>query len=234
MRFTPPLVLATFVMALLALPGAALAGRIARATPSVFPQSVNPWQSWGVTGHSIVRQPRPSVFPQPVDPWQFWGAQPHRHRFPHRLVAPSTVIVSSAIIVESTPMAYPVGSVDYADPPAFVGPPSTIATGPPTPSVIEYSTGWYQLRGDGITIPYTWVWVPKPPPPSRSQSQAPEPGPPPAPADVPFNPSASGSQDLAPAVPTTIYHWTDEHGVTTWTDRWDKIPERYRAIAQRG
>src|SRR5258708_6454042 len=39
---------------------------------------------------------------------------------------------------------------------------------PPTPSVIQYPTGRWELRGDGLTIPYRWVWIPNPPtaPPS--------------------------------------------------------------------
>ncbi len=30
----------------------------------------------------------------------------------------------------------------------------------PTVTVVNYPTGQYQLRGDGITVPYYWAWVP--------------------------------------------------------------------------
>jgi hypothetical protein len=33
------------------------------------------------------------------------------------------------------------------------------------------------------------------------------------------------------ASPAAI-RWTDEHGVTTWTDRFETVPERYRAQAE--
>src|SRR4029077_2489384 len=36
---------------------------------------------------------------------------------------------------------------------------------PPTPSVIQYPTGRWELRGDGLKIPYRWVWIPPPPAP---------------------------------------------------------------------
>lgn len=30
----------------------------------------------------------------------------------------------------------------------------------PTVTVVNYPTGRYELRGDGITLPYYWAWVP--------------------------------------------------------------------------
>jgi hypothetical protein len=97
------------------------------------------------------------------------------------------------------PVAYapsPAGAVTLAPPPS---PPT-----PPTPDVVEFPTGRYELRGDGITTPLTWVWVPAPP-------SEPPPGEP------------SRHQ---------LYRWTDPDGVAHWTDRLDGIPERYRAEAQ--
>lgn len=48
----------------------------------------------------------------------------------------------------------------------------------PTINVVQYSNGRYELRGDGIPVPYHWVWVatlpPLPPP-----MAAPPPLPPP-------------------------------------------------------
>lgn len=35
----------------------------------------------------------------------------------------------------------------------------------PTPAVVHYPHGRYELRGDGISVAYQWVWIPNPPPP---------------------------------------------------------------------
>lgn len=45
---------------------------------------------------------------------------------------------------------------------------------PVYPAVVQYPHGRYELRGDGLTMPYLWVWIPSPPPP-------PPPPPPPTP-----------------------------------------------------
>jgi hypothetical protein len=34
-------------------------------------------------------------------------------------------------------------------------------------------------------------------------------------------------------VRTVAYRWTDDNGVTTWTDSLEKVPERFRAQAAR-
>jgi hypothetical protein len=88
------------------------------------------------------------------------------------------------------------------------------------PRIVEFPNGRYELRGDGVSSPYTWVWVPNPP---MAPPEAP-PAPPaaePAPARQPSRPTA------------TVYRWTDEQGVTTWTDRLEKVPARYRGQADR-
>jgi hypothetical protein len=97
---------------------------------------------------------------------------------------------------------------------------------PPVASLIEYATGWYQLRGDGVTAPYTWVWIPKPPPPPID-SFAP---PPPPVAAAPAPPQPEPQRETAPAGPrlADAYRWTDDQGVTTWTNRREKVPPRYR------
>jgi hypothetical protein len=74
---------------------------------------------------------------------------------------------------------------------------------PPMPRVVEYPTGRYELRGDGVTTPYTWVWIPNPPA-----------APPPAPSD-----RERPSSDVAPTRRTQAYRWIDEQGVVHWTDR---------------
>ena len=86
---------------------------------------------------------------------------------------------------------------------------------------MEFSTGRYELRGDGMSTPYTWVWIPNPP-------SAP-PGPPPAPTAPPApsgGPAPSPAPTRAPNGP--IYRWTDDNGVTTLTDDLNKVPDRYR------
>jgi len=91
---------------------------------------------------------------------------------------------------------------------------------PPVPSVIEYPTGRFEMRGDGITSPYQWVWIPNPP------AAPPTPPLPPAPrAPLAAEPSSSR--------PSQLYRWIDEDGVANWTDAWDSVPERYRAQAKR-
>jgi hypothetical protein len=64
----------------------------------------------------------------------------------------------------------------------------------PTHRIVRYQHGYYELLGDGFTIPYHWVWRPTvviatPPPPV--------PLPPPPPADYPFPPGG-----LYPPPPT--------------------------------
>jgi len=121
----------------------------------------------------------------------------------------------------TTPAWY--GSVpSYAPAPAYT-PPVVIALAPPpppVPSVIEYPTGRFEMRGDGNTSPYQWVWIPNPP------AAPPTPPPPPAPrAPLAAEPSSSR--------PSQLYRWIDEDGVANWTDAWDSVPERYRAQARR-
>ena len=89
---------------------------------------------------------------------------------------------------------------------------------PPTPSVIQYPTGRWELRGDGLTVPYRWVWIPNPPaaPPSEEPS-------------APAPPTSSRPE---PPGNTKLYRWTDGQGVLHLTDRLDTVPERYRAQAR--
>jgi hypothetical protein len=96
----------------------------------------------------------------------------------------------------------PVVYVVPAAPPAPAAPPP-----PPEREVVEHSDGRYELRGDGISVPYRWVWIPNPPrtPPTTAASKP----------DV------------------RLYGWTDEHGVLHVTDRLDRIPERHREQAKR-
>lgn len=110
-------------------------------------------------------------------------------------------------------------SLVYAPPVTYGSPMGgtvSLAPSPPMPSVVEYPTGRYELRGDGVTAPYRWVWIPNPP-------SAPPTAPPPV--DAPKSPAPPTS---GPARPTTVYRWTDAEGVLHLTDRRDSIPARYR------
>jgi hypothetical protein len=60
----------------------------------------------------------------------------------------------------------------------------------PTATVVQYPTGRYELRGDGVSVPYYWVWLPTQPviaapaPPPVGAPAPPDvavPGPPPPP-----------------------------------------------------
>jgi uncharacterized protein DUF4124 len=144
-----------------------------------------------------------------------------------RFAAPTVIYAVPPVIYYGAPTS---GSSDasaevYAPPPAYDPP---VAYGAPVtpdvepmPSVIEYSTGRYELRGDGISTPHTWVWIPNPPPaPPVAPPAAPAVSPPPA-------PTAS-----TPARRTTIYRWTDEQGVVHFTDSSEAVPLEYRAQAK--
>ena len=154
----------------------------------------------------------------------------HHHRgFAHRqffpvFVAPSAVVstfVAPPVVYAPPPVyaAPPVYSAPpfYAPPPAYAAPPPSPP--PPIPRVVEHPGGRYELRGDGMTSPYVWVWIPNPPA-----------APPPAPAPPAEAPEPSLSP-RAPAPRATTYRWTDNDGVTTWTDSLEKVPTRFRAQA---
>lgn len=156
----------------------------------------------------------------------------HKHGFGHHrfsprhfvtfgvVVAPPVVVYSSPPVFYAPPPYYsaPVyySAAVYA-PPAVYSPPvyHQPASGPPAPRVVEYATGRYELRGDGISTPYTWVWIPNPPPPPAAPPTAP-------PAGAPM------SGDAPPARHTRVYRWVDEQGVVHWTDRLETVPRRYR------
>ncbi len=151
-----------------------------------------------------------------------------RHGFGHHRFFPGHV-VTFGVVVAPPVIVYSSPPVFYA-PPAYYAPPAVAYSPavysqppppPPRPRVVEYPTGRYELRGDGVTTPYMWVWIPNPPPPPAA------PPPPPAPPT-----EAPTSSDRLPARRTQTYHWTDEQGVVHWTDRFEAIPQRYRQEAK--
>ena len=165
------------------------------------------------------------------------------HSFSHRRFAsfglPVVVFAAPPLLyAASDAYAAPYPGPAYDEPPAYYSPPpgyeqpvvyapppistmraiNTVAVAPaqpPAPSVVEFSSGRYELRGDGMTTPYTWVWIPNPPssPPSTGAS-----------AEAP--PSREGPRR------SQLYRWTDEQGVVHLTDRWEAVPEQYRTQAK--
>ena len=168
-------------------------------------------------------------------PGVFSTFAPHPHHGAGRHFGPRPFVRSvvtfgafAAPIIYSPPLVYGspyYGAVPY-DPPAAYAPgvayapplsyaPNmggaiSLAPSPssPTPTVVEFSTGRYELRGDGMATPYTWVWIP------ASPSQAPDGGGPPVSSRRP------------------VYRWTDATGVAHWTDSLEAVPQQYRAEAQ--
>lgn len=202
-----------FLTSLAVAPSAALAGRL----------------HGGPVGGGVIVGGRPFAshpfvhhrfFPRPFFPRPFFGPF-----IPFGVIASPVVVYASPPVVYGPPgyydsSAYYNSSVRY-DPPAIYSPPArgAVSVAPaltPTPNVIQYPTGRYELRGDGVATPYTWVWIPNPPPP-----------PPAAPPG-----EAPTSRDRSPARHNQPYHWTDEQGVVHWTDRWDTVPQQYREQAR--
>jgi hypothetical protein len=146
---------------------------------------------------------RPVFFPAfPVT--SFWWGPSVPYAMPNDVAPPVTNVA---------PVTY-VSPTVYVSVPAVAAAPASIAAppAPPSaPSVVEYATGRYELRGDGAGTPYTWVWIPNPPP-----------GPPTAQPEVPASVASSMSR-------SQVYRWTDNQGTEFWTNRLEKVPEAYRS-----
>jgi hypothetical protein len=178
--------------------------------------------------------PGPKASPSSREEWEsrFRHHAFARHSF--LPVLPTIVIVTAPPVAYLTPPTY--GPAAYYNSPGIAAPgseayapPFPVAPAPPPsmPSVVEYPTGRYELRGDGEASPYTWVWVPKPPPPPAAPTDILPPPPQEVLEDPPARPierrtpmSGSDSNDL--------YRWTDDTGVTHWTNMPNAIPEPYR------
>ena len=169
------------------------------------------------------------------------------HQFIHRPFVrpfgrsffPFGIVATAPGFLYASPAYYPSSAYDpspYYDPssysaPVGYGPPVSYAPtpsptvapapAPPTPNVVEFSTGRYELRGDGVSTPYTWVWVPNPPS-----------SPPPAAPTAPPSGDPRSSSKQTPARVGHLYSWTDAQGVVYWTDRLDAVPEQYRSRAK--
>jgi hypothetical protein len=162
------------------------------------------------------RHPAPSVFPTTVDPWKFWGRKHvhHHSHFKHSFVSSGVVFGGGTVLYGYAP------PIVYAPDPVVYSAASAVYAAPaPMPTVVEYPTGRYELRGDGVTYAYQWVWIPRPPP-----APPPEAAPEPAPQS---RPPAREERSIG-----NIYRWTDEDGVTTFTDRLENVPKRHRPRAE--
>jgi hypothetical protein len=189
-------------------------GRVVVTPPRSF--APHPFASRPFVSPRLFHQPfvRPAVPHRPLH----GPFVPHRH-FARPFVRP--FFLSGPVIVYTPPpvVSYPPASYEapISYPPAVYSAPAP----PPMPSVVEYPTGRYELRGDGISTPYTWVWIPNPPPPPAE--------PPPA-APAPAAPPTGASDDPSPPRHSQLYRWIDPEGVVHLTDRLDAVPRQYRPV----
>ena len=144
-----------------------------------------------------------------------------------RSVGTPGVTVASWVL--ASPVVYAVPPA-YDPPPPMYDPPPVSYSAPvqnvivfapspepaPMPTVVEFSAGRYELRGDGMATAYFWVWIPNPPsaPPTAPPSLVP----------MVEDPPRAGLQPL--------YRWIDEAGVTHWTQRREAVPEQHLAEAE--
>jgi hypothetical protein len=122
------------------------------------------------------------------------------------------------ITVNVSPVVY-VSPTVYVAPTAAAPPPAPVSA-PVPPSIVEYPSGRYELRGDGVATPYSWVWIPNPPaaPPVAASLR-----------DEPRAPAAAVTAARSP-----VYRFTDDEGTVIWTNQVERVPEPLRTQAQRG
>ena len=147
------------------------------------------------------------------------GFDKHGRGRSHGFVASGPVVTYwPGYVVESGPV-YAVPPSDYVPAPRYDYPPPPSAPAPPPPpmpAVIEHATGRYELRGDGIAVPYQWVWIPNPPAEPPPSSREP-----------------SGPVHTAPPRRSELFTWTDGEGVVHWTDNLGAVPQQYRSRVQK-
>jgi hypothetical protein len=188
-------------------------------------------------GGRFVGGGRPIVTPPIVVPPRF-GHRPFFPRpfFPFAVVAAAPVYYPPPVYYQP-PAYYPPTYYDYPSysaPVSFAPTPSptvSVAQQRPQQDVVQFATGRYELRGDGVSTPYTWVWIPNPPtapPPTAPPPAAPTA--PPREAPPATGPSSSPRQPATRA--GQLYRWVDAQGVVYWTDRLDAVPEQYRSRAK--
>lgn len=246
---TAPIVVAAslaLAMGVLVAPGSALAQRaqgvhdsglvaggttlgVSRSVAAPLPQ---PFVSGPVVGGATLGVSRSVGVPFPP---QRFGPRPFiRPSFPFAVVAgaPAVIYVAPAYNSAYYPPAYydPAVSysapMSYSPPVSYTAPSGTVSlAADPTQNVVQFSTGRYELRGDGVSTPFTWAWIPNPPtsPPPAAPTALPA-----APAASPTREPGSGSSQ-SPARVGHLYRWIDEQDVVHWTDRLDAVPKQYRS-----
>jgi len=235
--------------AVLALSLAAMvAGLLAPATVMADPgRQGGPRQHGG--RHFVMGPGLGHAFPQQhFSPQPRFSPQRHfHHPFVNRFPYASPYFYGSGYYAPpafyGSSLGYDYGSYGSYDPPIAYAPPPVYAPAPaygsvpPVPfstttfgaaptrsSVIEFPTGRYELRGDGISTPYAWVWIPNPPPPPES---------------APGWPASTRADALPPRAPSEapsprrpqLYRWVDEQGVVHLTDNPESVPPQYRKPA---
>ena len=134
------------------------------------------------------------------------GGAPDAYGQPDYYGQPDPAAYGSPVVYTQPPDVQPF------DPPArMVSPPPPPASSAPT--VVQYDTGRFELRGDGMTMPYTWVWIPNPPPPP------------------PAGPPSLAWPGGPPVSHGHLYRWTDDQGVVHLTDSLESVPRPYRSQA---
>jgi len=247
-KIAPVVVAASLALAMgvLVAPGSALAQRaqgfhdsgpvaggttlgVSRSVAVPFPR---PFGGGPVVGGATLGVSRSVAVPFP--PQRFVPRQFIRPSFPFAVIAGAPAVVYAASPYD--PAYYPPAYYDpavgysapmsYSPPVSYTAPSGTVSfAADPTQNVVQFPTGRYELRGDGVSTPFTWAWIPNPP-------TSPPPVAPPALPAVPAasptrEPHSGGSQ--SPARVGHLYRWIDEQDVVHWTDRLDAVPERYRS-----
>jgi hypothetical protein len=72
------------------------------------------------------------------------------------------------------PTYYPVRASAAYPAPYVAAAPAAASAGWTGPRVVEYAHGRYELRGDGVTVPWAWVWIPRAAPPAPTNPDGPE------------------------------------------------------------
>ena len=60
----------------------------------------------------------------------------------------------------AAPAAYYPARTYAAYPASYAGAAPAATQGWTGPRVVQYAHGRYELRGDGVTVPWAWVWIP--------------------------------------------------------------------------